>query len=78
MRVDVQRVLTTCIACLQAKSKVMSHGRYTPFPIGSTQWVGISIVCTLGLLKTKKGYDSIFVVVDCFSIMAQFILCHKK
>ncbi|XP_052725950.1 uncharacterized protein LOC128194403 [Vigna angularis] len=41
MTIDVQKHCSSCIVCLQAKSKVMPHGLYLPLPIASTPWEDI-------------------------------------
>lgn len=77
MKVDVERVCSRYIKWKQAKSRVLPHGLYTPLPVPSELWVDISMDFVLGLPSTKKGRDSIFVVVDKFSKMTHFIQCHK-
>ncbi|KAL4377004.1 hypothetical protein GQ457_02G027010 [Hibiscus cannabinus] len=63
MRKTVEKVCSSCITCKQAKSKELHNG--------------LSMDFIIGLPRTKKGRDSIFVVVDRFSKMAHFIPCHK-
>ena len=77
MKRDVERVCARCITCKQAKSRVLPHGLYTPLPVSSAPWVDISMDFVLGLPRSSKGRDSIFVVVNRFSKMAHFISCHK-
>ena len=77
MRRDVERIRSRCITCRKAKSRVLSHGFYTPLPVPTTPWLDISMDFILGLPRSKRGKDSIFVVVDGFSKMVHLISCHK-
>jgi hypothetical protein len=55
----------------------MPHGLYTHLPVPKEPWVDISMDFILGLPRSRKGRDSIFVVVDRFYNMAHFIAFHK-
>jgi hypothetical protein len=77
MKRDVESVCARCVTCRQAKFRVLPHRLCTPLPVPSVRWFDISMDFVLGLLRSRKGRDSIFVVVDRFSKMVHFISCHK-
>jgi hypothetical protein len=77
MRRDVERLVARCTTCQKAKSRLGNHGLYMPLPVPSSPWLDISMDFVLGLPRTMKERDSIFVVVDRFSKMTHFIPCHK-
>ncbi|XP_052173757.1 uncharacterized protein LOC127789046 [Diospyros lotus] len=64
MKRDVKRICDKCITCRKAKSKVLPHGLYKPLPVPNEPWVDISMDFVLGLPRSRRGMDSIFVVVD--------------
>jgi hypothetical protein len=77
MRRDMVRFIARCTTCQKAKSRLNPHGLYMPLHAPTVPWKDIFMDFVLGLPRTKRGCDSIFVVVDRFSKMAHFIPCHK-
>jgi hypothetical protein len=78
IRRDVERYVSRCMTWNKAKFQLNPDGFYMSLPVPSVHWEDISMNFVLGLPRTKRGRDNIFVVVDRFSKMAHFIPSHKS
>jgi len=63
---DIQDIIKMCFICQIGKSHVLPQGLYTLLPTPQGPWPDVSMDFVVGLPRTQRNKDSIFVVVDRF------------
>jgi len=75
MKREIARYVSECDTCRRVKaSHLRSAGPLQPLSIPSWKWEDISMDFIVGLPKTSKGYDSVWVIVDRLTKSAHFLL----
>jgi hypothetical protein len=75
IKIEIARYVTKCDTCQKVKVvHLKSAGELQPFPIPAGKWEDIDMDFIVGLPKTSKGFDSIWVIIDRLTKSAHFIL----
>ena len=71
---DVAKYVSACLTCQQVKFEHQKPtGLLQEIPLPEWKWEGITMDFVVGLPRTPKGYDSIWVIVDRLTKSAHFI-----
>jgi hypothetical protein len=74
IKIEIARYVARCDTCQKVKAMhLKSAGELQPLPILAWKWEDISMDFIVGLPKTSRGFDSIWVIVDRLTKSAHFI-----
>jgi hypothetical protein len=75
MKIEIARYVARCDTCRRVKAIHMkTAGPLQSLPIPTWKWEDISMDFIVGLPRTGKGYDSIWVIIDRLTKIAHFLL----
>jgi hypothetical protein len=79
MKTEIARYVARCDTCKRVKAIYMkTAGPLQSLPIPTWKWEDISMDFIVGLPRTTKGYDSIWVIVDRLTKIAHFLPVRTK
>jgi hypothetical protein len=74
MKIEIARYVARCDTCRRVKAIHMkAAGPLQSLPIPTWKWEDISMDFIVGLPRTAKGYDSIWVIIDRLTKIAHFL-----
>jgi hypothetical protein len=77
MQNQVKKFVEKCRICQNDKGRSQNIGLDQPLPIPRGPWDEMGMELFLGLPRTQRGNDSIYVVLNRFLKMAHLIACTK-
>jgi hypothetical protein len=79
MKIEIARYVARCDTCRRVKAVHMkTAGPLQSLPIPTWKWEDISMDFIVGLPKTAKGFDSIWVIIDQLTKIAHFLPVKTK
>ncbi|KAJ0522751.1 putative nucleotidyltransferase, Ribonuclease H [Helianthus annuus] len=73
MKCDIVKYVAKCLTCSQVKAEHQKPGELQPLEIPVWKWEEITMDLVTKLPRTKKGYDTIWVIVDRLTKSAHFL-----
>jgi hypothetical protein len=74
MKKDVEDFIARCLVCQQVKiDHQRTPGELQPLPVPEWKWESVSMDFVVGLPRSRRGNDSIWVIVDRLTKTARFI-----